>query len=172
MTKKLVVLDSSTLILLVKIELIDILVKKFSVFIPTIVFEESVTSGKEKVLWDALKIESLINEKMLKIQEPSQISLKMISTSFNLQRGELHAIALALDLKLEFLMTDDRKAINACKVMGLKFVNAMSFLLEMYEKKYLTKEIAIGSFAKLEEFSWYGQPIINEFKKKFEEVRK
>lgn len=171
MTPVLVVSDSSTLILLVKAELIDRIVQKFGVFIPPIVFEESVLRGREKGRWDALRIERLVIEKRIKTREPSGKNLEKVSTHFNLHKGELHAIALALDLGAEFLLTDDLKAMNACKVLNIRFVNAISLLFSLSEKNELPKKEAVAAIQKLEDFGWYASGILNDFKRRLEEVK-
>ena|SRR3989344_8820990 len=165
MTNNLVVSDSSTLILAVRAEFIDVVLKKFSVFIPEIVFHESVVKGKEIGRWDAFKIEKLVENNLIKVSSPSNGSLQVVSSNFNLHKGELHALALAIDVKAEFVLTDDLKAMNACKVLGIKFTNAISLLLTMYENKKLSKKSANACFFKLEEFGWYHPKIIIEFKK-------
>lgn len=168
MTKRLVVSDSSTLILAVKAGFVEIIVKNFKVFIPKTVFEESAKKGKETGKWDAFKIEKLVDENLIKIKTPTENSIQKISEKFNLHKGELHAIALALDEKAEFLLTDDLKAMNACKILDIKFVNAISLLLLLFEKGKLSKNSANECFSNLEKFGWYSRPIINDFKEKME----
>jgi len=172
MTKRLVVSDSSTLILMVKASFVDIIVKSFRVFVPKIVFEESTVKGKETGRWDALKIEKLVDENLIKVKTPSKNNIQKIEKKFNLHKGELHAIALTLDMKAGFLLTDDLKAMNACKILNIKFVNAISLLLSLYEKGKLTQKAANECFTKLEEFGWYSPSLINEFRKKLKEVKK
>lgn len=172
MTKRLVVSDSSTLILMVKAGFVDVVVKMFNVFVPKAVFEESASKGKEIGRWDAFKIEKLVEQKLIEVKEPTNGNLDKISNNFNLHKGELHAIALALDVKAEFLLTDDLKAMNACKILNIKFVNAISLLSLLYEKEKLTKKATVECFTKLEEFGWYGPSVINEFREKLKEVKK
>lgn len=160
MTKRFVVSDSSTLILLVKAGFVEEAVREFSVFIPGVVFQESVERGKEKGRLDALTLDALVNEGLLNVKEPSKKNIDRIKKQFNLHEGELHALALALDVKADFLLTDDLKAINACRVLNIKFITAISLLMEFYEKNILDLEKAKKCFNSLEDFGWYAPKII------------
>ncbi|MBI5554150.1 MAG: hypothetical protein HY917_05430 [Candidatus Diapherotrites archaeon] len=172
MTLQVVVSDSSTLILLVKAGLVDTLTRRSLVFIPKVVFEECVILGKGKGRWDAFLIEQLADRQQVKIKDPSKKILERISADFNLHRGERHAIALALELNAEFLLTDDYKAMNACKVLGIRFVNAVSLLLALHEKGVLGEKPALLALEKLSEFGWYAPAIILNIRQKIGEVKK
>ena len=56
--------------------------------------------------------------------------------------------------------TDDKAAINACRVFGIKFVTAIDFLLRAYEKEKISKEETKEKIHKLDEYGRYDTRII------------
>jgi predicted nucleic acid-binding protein len=78
----------------------------------------------------------------------------------NLHYGERDAIALTIELSERYTFCDDKKAINACKVWGLKFITALDILLAMYKRGVILKGEANTYLDKLEEFGWYDRKLI------------
>ena len=155
------ILDASTLILVAKAELLDLFLRHIGqeVLIPKEVERE--TCGVKKSL-DTLVIERAIKEKRLRVRaiKDSKICRK-IAEDFSLGKGEAEAIVLALSEK-SLLGIDDRKGINACKLMGIPFTTAMAILVRVREKKILTKRQALAALSKLERHGRYKSEIVED----------
>ena len=137
-----IVFDSSTLILLAKKELLDMFLDSFDgiVAIPKVVREETCN----KKTFDALLIEKRIEEEKIKVYEVKKKDLvKKLIEDFNLEDGEAEAIILCIEKSSKILATDDKNAINACKVLKIKFTTAINILIRAYEKQLIEREKAL-----------------------------
>ncbi len=80
---------------------------------------------------------------------------------FAIAEGE--ASVLLLDHQREaILATDDGQAIKACKVLGVKFVTAIHFLLSVYYKKKISREFALVKLERLKNLGRYNVRIISD----------
>lgn len=150
-----IVFDASTIILLAKIQLLRIIASETKVTIPLIIKEE-VTRKKTM---DAKLIEQLIEEGKIKVICIEAVEeAKRLKEDFTIEE-EAHAIVLARE-KNSILATDDRQAINVCKVFGLRFTTAIDLLIRAYERGQLDRAIALEKLGKLEEYGYYESSII------------
>ena len=132
--QKSLVVDSSTLIALERADLIKFLNKVDYTTIITPAIKEEINN--EKIL------------KACKVQELKGRTLKLSKTleHLGIDRGEAQCCALAIKLKLKFIICDDRKFIrqrfflNNKKVQNIK-VLGFSFFLHLFYKKRLIKNI-------------------------------
>lgn len=110
-----IVFDSSTLILLAKIELLRQIVSRFTVIITKEIEKESI----RKECFDAKLTARLIKEKNIELEEvTSEKSKEKLRKDFNIEMGEASALLLA-KIKNCPLATDDGPTIKACKIMNL-----------------------------------------------------
>lgn len=158
-----VVSDSSTLILLAKAEIIQNLLENKKVYVTKTVKEEAIKRGKEKGKKDAFQLEKLEKKGKIQVKDPTEKKKKKISKLFSLHKGEKEALALASQLSLP-LICDDKKAFNACKVMGIPHATALNILTALYKKDRISKKKAKKSLNKLERFGWYKKELINNTK--------
>lgn len=114
-----IVINSSPLIFLSKIEKMHLLTELFDeIFIPSTVFYETVTRGKEKMMEDAFIIEYFINENKNKIT--------IVDVDFQgfeeipLGIGEKAVIAFARRENIENVLIDESKARTIAKMFRLK----------------------------------------------------
>ena len=161
-----IVTDSSTLILLTKIGVIDILLKDINedlVLTPE-VYDEVIIKETD----DAKIIKQRIKENKILIKEMKNKKLfNNIIKDFNIEIGESSAIALSLENNA-LLFVDDRKAINACKALNIEFATALSLLRDMYKKKLMSMEEMLGHLRLL----WiYGRYSSNEIEKFKEDIK-
>ena len=158
------VFDSSTIILLARIELLDALVNSYQgkIVIPEAV--ESETTMKNT--FDALLIKKRIEEGKIKVMDAHDKMIETIMKDFNINQGESEAIFLALKNKGSILATDDKNAINACKLLQIPFTTAIGILLRVKEKNLLTKEDASLKLVQLIEYGRYKKEIINDAKRR------
>ena len=78
-----------------------------------------------------------------------------IRTDFGLGRGEAAAIALAAGRQCGLVATDDKRAINACKLLNVPFTTAISVLVRMREKGLVGREEAVLKLGALARFGRY-----------------
>ncbi len=161
-----IVLDSSTIILLAKAEILDTLLNSYKgdAIIPEAVERES-AAGQT---FDALLIRRRLDEGRIKIREVKDERTEKVMKDFGLNLGEAEAIILALESKGSVLGTDDRNAINACKLLHIPFTTAIGVLIRSREKNLVTKEEAIEKLSRLAAYGWYKKEIIEDAKRRLE----
>ncbi|MBI2675974.1 MAG: hypothetical protein HYX24_05930 [Candidatus Aenigmarchaeota archaeon] len=161
-----IVLDSSTIILLAKAEILDTLLNSYKgdVIIPEAVERES-AAGRT---FDALLIKKRLEEGRIKVKAVNDEKVDRIMGDFGLNTGEAEAIILALESKGSVLGTDDRNAINACKILHIPFTTAIGVLIRSREKNLVTKKEAIERLSKLAAYGWYKKEIIEDAKRRLE----
>lgn len=157
-----IVFDSSTLVLIAKTELLDIFLNDYKglIAITNEIEKESTIKGT----FDALLIKKRIEEGKIKIKTVKNQEANKFMQDFNINAGEAEAIALAMNNKGALLATDDKKAINACKLLGIQFTTAIDILLRAHEKKLLSKERAETKLNELSKYGRYREDIINDAK--------
>lgn len=163
-----IVLDASTLILLAKPELLDLLLAHFSgpVVIPDEVEREC--CGAKKTL-DALVIRRTLDTGRIKTMAVKSRGLvSRLRSDFSLGRGEAEAIALALNQKAQLLAIDDKSGINACKFLGVAFTTALGFLIRSREKQLLDEREALEKLSLLATCGRYKSSIIEDAKQRLE----
>jgi len=157
------IIDSSSLILLAKLNMLDKLIKKSKqkLVIPAKVYEEC-TAKKES--FDAKIIEKRVEEKLIVKRVVSNRGLcNKIVNDFNLGRGEAEAVTLCIETE-SGIITDDRKAINACRILKIKFTTVPKILVQFYKRKLLSKSEVNLMIKQLQEFGRYSDEIINQVK--------
>jgi len=145
-----IVFDSSTLILLAKIEILNTISEDIQVIIPEMVRSEC--TGKD--LFDAKLISSLIKNGKIKVASVTKKeSVEKLCRDFKIRIGEAEALAVALKRNLP-LAVDDLPSIKACKILNHKFTTAIHFLINVTENVKIKEDMA---FVKLEKLSSYGR---------------
>ena len=163
-----IVFNSSTLILLAKAELLETFLAeiKDNVVIPRQVQMECC---EEKQLVDALLIRKAIQERKLFVQPLKDKRLyRRILADFPLGKGEAEALALAASRKARLFATDDKKAIQASKLLKIPFVTALDILVGMYDKGLLEKLEAHAKLEALRKYGRYKREIIEDAKSRLE----
>lgn len=152
---KIIVSDASTLILLQKIMLLDILVKKFRFIIPHEVYDEAVIKGKKIKSKDAYLIEDKVNKDIINVKKiKDKKGFNRIINEFGLGWGETEAIILYSQEKADILAIDDHRAINVCKIYQIPFMTALTFVVSSYNNKIINKNEAKEM---IENLSIYGR---------------
>ena len=168
-----IICDSSILILLSKLEMLDLLIEAFDdIIIPQAVYHESVVLGKMLKKMDALLIEKKIKDGKIKVEEINDLTEKEnIITNFNIHEGESEAIVLYLEKNADLFGTDDFKTLKVCKVFNIKYFTTPLFIVRCYLNNKLTKDISILKFEKLLKIGWYKEETILEFKNKIKNLK-
>src|SRR3972149_1959812 len=149
-----IVFDSSTLILLARIELLRLFISDFrgKVVIPEAVRTELFRQQKEETPF----LYRLINDKdiqVLSVKDDRQID--KIIRDFNIDRGEAEALTIALQERASLIATDDRNAIRACKLLNLDFTTAIAVLIRSFEKKIIDRNEALLKLQRLQSIGRY-----------------
>ena len=72
-------------------------------------------------------------------------------------------IVLCLENKIN-LITDDKKAMNACKILRINFTTVPNIVIRIYQKDIITKPQASMYIDKLKEIGRYSNTIIKNIK--------
>lgn len=160
---KIIISDASTLILLQKIALLDKLLKNMRFIIPSEVYREAVTKGKAKRFSDSYLIEERIKTRKIVVTElKNNNTVTSIRKEFGLGEGEAQAIALFLQEKADVLAVDDHKAINVCKIYGIPFMTALTFVVFANDRKLVNKAVAKEMMNNLSVFGRYKDELIHD----------
>lgn len=166
-----VIFDASTLILLAKIELLELVLDRsgWETAIPDEVHKECC---RGRTL-DALLIQQLIERARIKVIRSSNSKLaRKIRTDFHLGKGEAEVIALAVEHQAARLIgIDDKSGINACKLLGLPFTTAVAILVRSSEQGWLTRGEALIKLQALSGHGRYKPAIIEDARSRMEARR-
>lgn len=155
------VFDASTLILLAKIDLLELFIDDFRgrIIIPERVGLEARSGGSEEIPL----IERLIKDKKIIVSRvKNRRHIDKLREDFHIDWGEAEAIGLAMQDGINIIATDDRNAIRACKMLKIDFVTAITILLRAFEKKLIDKDDAIIKLEKLQLIGRYSKRIIKD----------
>jgi predicted nucleic acid-binding protein len=164
-----IVFDSSTLILITKIELLDTVLNTLpiKVAIPMAVADEC--CGGTNTL-DALLIRKAIDESRIAVKRVRNRKLvAKLEEDFRMGRGESEAITLAMQENATLIAIDDKRGINACKLVGISFTTAIALLLRSRQKGLIDRDDALGRLAKLGRYGRYKASILQDAKLRLEE---
>lgn len=159
-----VIFDSSTLILLAKIDALEVFISNYGgqALIPEKVKEEVLIKGGV----ETIQIAGLIEDgKINVLRVDDKKLLQKLMDDFSIDSGEAEAIALALRKERPAVATDDRNAIRACKFLRIDFITAISILIRAVEKRLLNKHEAALKLEKLESVGRYKKSIIADAKR-------
>lgn len=158
----LVIADASSLILLEKIALLNVLLSHDVGFmIPLEVQKEAVETGKMKKYPDAFKLEEKISQGRIAVKEAKDKNhVKNLMTSFKIEAGEAEAISLFQQEKADLLATDDRFAINACHALNIPISGSAAFVTNSFDQGLINKDQGIQMLETLSKEGRYNGDII------------
>jgi predicted nucleic acid-binding protein len=153
-----IVFDSSTLILLSKIEILRTVSEDVRIIIPALIKEECT----KKDAFDSKLISSLIGEGNIKVFKMAKQDMAInICKDFRIHTGEAEALALAIHRNVP-LAVDDLPAIKACKIVNRPFTTAIHFLLNVAASGKISSDIASVKLEKLTYYGRYSKRIIDD----------
>lgn len=162
-----IIFDASTLILLAKIDLLELFISTFQgrVAIPKKVKSEvCVQGGEERPLVENLIIQGKID--VLTAKNPRQ--KRKLMADFNIDEGEAEALLLAIQTEAKSIATDDRNAIRASKLLKIDFITAIGFLIRAYEKQLVDRDEALTKLQRLQAIGKYSNIILEDAKNRIE----
>ena len=165
-----ILFDASTLILLAKAELLETFLAHINqpVVIPKEVAREC--CGAKRSL-DALMIQKAIDNGQIGVLPVRNRKLSAeIRSDFPLGKGEAEVLTLAAEAEEEarVVAIDDRHGINACKLLKLPFVTAISILIAMGENGWVGQREALRKLEALERYGRYKAEIIADARSRLE----
>jgi predicted nucleic acid-binding protein len=157
-----IVFDSSTLILLAKVDLLETFVNSYrgEVVIPIAVRAEAVPPGPRA---NAIVIRRTIASRRITVRKArSAAQVRRLMADFALGRGEAEALVLALETGSHHVATDDRNAMTACRALGIEAVSALAVLVRARQKGQLSQEKAEGCARDLAKYGRYAAKVLEE----------
>ncbi|MCL5985772.1 MAG: hypothetical protein M1371_04310 [Actinobacteria bacterium] len=155
------------MILLSKCGLLETLAESFPIVIPKGVFHEVVNKETLKKYSNAEVISNLVSAKGIKVVE---IDTRVNKLSVSLGKGELEALVLLKQTANSILLTDDGKAIKACRYMKFPFIISPKIIVELYRLGKIDFTKTKSSIEKLRIIGRYSPDIIAEALLKLEEI--
>jgi len=153
-----IIFDASTLILLAKIDILKTTLSQYKGVMTECVKEEI----NYKNDFDAKQIsEQIIKGKIPVFKNPKQQKINQILNDFPLGKGEASALILAKENE-GIIATDDGMAIKVSKILEVKFVTAIHFLIRLN----LDKPVSLAKLELLQEYGRYSIKIINDAKER------
>jgi predicted nucleic acid-binding protein len=162
------VLDTSTLVLLAKIDVLPLLARRTRLLIPPEVEREALMQPQ---LYDAQLIGRMIRAGTLERSRrvhPTRYS--QLQTDFRLGAGEAASLLAAKGLGVP-VGTDDGPAIRAAKILGVPFVTAVHLLVELCEKGRIDREQGLARLETLQHVGRYGIPIVEHARERIRRAR-
>lgn len=134
-----VVCNSGPLIALSKLGQINLLYALYgTILIPLAVFEESVLEGKMRGDSDAISVEMAIRQQHLHISEIVDPEMSKEISALPLDRGEKHAIQLAMNVHADLILLDDLLARENAKNLGLNVQGTLGVLVDAFRENRLS----------------------------------
>jgi predicted nucleic acid-binding protein len=165
------IFDSSTLILIAKIELLEPFLTDIGmeIAIPKAV-EDECCRGKKTL--DSLIIRKALDESKIKARGVRNRRLvAKLGEDFSMGTGESEAIALALQERALLVGIDDKSGMNACKLTGVSFTTAVGILIRSRQKGLIGRSDALIKLSALAEYGWYKDAILEDARLRMEEQR-
>lgn len=150
---KSIIIDSSSLILLTKADLTEILIREFEVFIPEKVYEECVNPASLKRYPDALAIQQWVLDGKLNVKKADL--KKVTGLGYRMDAGEKEVLALGLEYPEALLLTDDGNAIRIAKFLKKRFSISPLIAVDLFKRGCISYERAKQSIEKLSIFGRY-----------------
>jgi predicted nucleic acid-binding protein len=163
------IFNSSTLILIAKIELLDAFLADIGMEIAIPKAVEDECCGGKKTL-DSLIIRKALDESRIKVRSVRNRKLvAKLEEDFSMGRGESEAISLALQEKALLVGIDDKNGMNACKLAGVPFTTAAGILVRSRQKGLIGRNDAPIKLSALAEYGWYRDAILEDARLRMEE---
>lgn len=145
------VLDTSTLVLLAKADLLPLLAEKTSLVIPR---EVEIEALAKPALYDARVIAGLVQAGAIQVKKGSLVRRRQLEADFKLGVGEAAAMCLAMERSLP-LGTDDGPAIKAAKILNVPFLTALHVVTALYEQGRVDRRVALAKLDALQRWGRY-----------------
>jgi predicted nucleic acid-binding protein len=134
-----VVSNSGPLMALAKVGQIHLLTSLYEeILIPSAVYEETVANGLARGESDAISIQMAVTRQHLRVVKVDEQNFSEAVLALPLDRGERHAIELAIKENAECVLLDDMMARDAAQKLNLKVKGTLGVLVEAFRKGALS----------------------------------
>lgn len=151
------IFDTSSLILIAKIDIARDVAESIAIIIPPKVQWEALV----KKSYDSEIIRQLLNEGKILINDVDHLQAQKIADDFKIRTGEAEAFWLARSLSLP-LAVDDGPTIKVCKIFGQPFVTAVHFLIHLAIAGQYSPDLALEKLNALSRHGRYKPQIIED----------
>jgi len=165
--------DSCSLILLVKCNILEVLVKHLNVVIPEAVLKETTNERIALKHPDAALISQYVFKEKIKVATVNgQNHMLNIPFPSSLGAGEREVLLLSRQQENSVVATDDGKAIRICKYFGIPFIISPKIVSELCRLDKIDDEKAKTAIQKLRIIGRYSPDIIAEAIYQLEEIKR
>jgi predicted nucleic acid-binding protein len=153
---RVVVADTSSLILLAKCSLLRIYARRVDLLVPRAVMREAATPKLRKAYADAEEIARCHEEGLLRLRTVTSHRKLPI----RLGRGEAAAIRLFLAEDADLLLSDDRRALVTCRLLGVPFTTTPRVAVDLRASGAIGADRARQALEKLAVVGRYSRDVI------------
>lgn len=162
-----IISNSSPLILLAKINKLNILEKLYKkISIPYEVYNEVVVRGKKENYSDAALIENHINEFIHIIYLNKEHKERAEKLKGAVGSGESEAIALCIQEKAQLLLIDNSEPRKIAHINGIKCRSTLGILFEAFKKSVISLNDYESSIKELSKHAWISGDLVAYFLEK------
>lgn len=158
-----VVCNSGPLMALGKIGQVHLLYPVYGVvLIPSAVYDEAVLSGLARGESDAVTIEMEFSRQHLQTVAMAEADLSPAVRALPLDRGERHAIQLAMNENAEWILLDDMQARVEAKKLGMQIKGTLGVFVDAARQNVISKsevDIIFEALLKREDI-WIAEGLI------------
>ncbi len=154
------VADSSSLNLLAKCGLLEIVCDLFEVIVPTAVSVEVASEDLVRNYPDAALISDLTSRGAIRVQRIESSVSDRLSLPVSLNKGQQDALLLAIKLGRLLLATDDGKAIKAARFLKVPFIVTPKIVVELFRLQKISFKKGREALEKLGKIGRYSPEII------------
>ncbi len=163
-----IVFDASTIILLAKVDLLQMIAGNIKIVIPEAVQKEVLV---KPTYYDAQVIAQMLKDKKMSVfSRVSSVHVKKLQEHLRLDIGEAEALSLAKENHW-ILGIDDGPGIRAAKILDVPFVTAIHILIELYEQGFINEHSALTKLESLQILGRYHIQIIEDAKVRIKKKR-
>ena len=160
-----IVFDASALILLAKIDLLQIVAQGAEISIPRIV-EQEVKAKPDS--YDAQLVARMITEGSIRVlSEVPAAGVKTLQKQFRLAEGEAAALWMAKEKQCTIAI-DDGPGIRAAKILGVPFVTAIHVLVALSEQGHTAQPSALAKLDSLALWGRYSAQLVSDARLKIQ----
>lgn len=146
------VFDSSSLIYLEKVKLLEKINERSNKYIPKKVYEEVIKKGLERDEPEAKDINQLIEKKFFQIKK-SELNNKIVNVQL-LSEADKEVLSLAKETK-SIAIIDEIYVTNIADSIGIESHGSLYIILKLIEKRKISKKDAIKYLDKMIELGFY-----------------
>ncbi len=157
----LVVKDTSALIHLAKISLLEKSCKYFvNVVMPPLVYEEAM-EGIERGYADATLIAESVKRRIITIKKVKSGLVRKCNL-FNIYKGEAEAVALYWQENADFLATDDDNVRKKGRIINVKTIGTLAIALKLLKEGVISKEKFEEAVSDLRKIGWFSEAVVDD----------